>query len=181
MKLSITAKNMVVSPGITARIEKKTERMSRYLRPDTEMQIRMRKEKNGLRVVEITVPMGSNVFLRSEAATDDNLFMAIDEALAKMERQIHRHRTKLSKRLREDAFAPAEPEFIEEAEAIEEETPQIVRRKHYPVRPMSLEDAIMQMELLGHSFFVFVDIDTECTNVIYQRKDGSLGLLEPEA
>ena len=86
-----------------------------------------------------------------------------------------------SKRLREDAFAPAEPEFIEEAEAIEEETPQIVRRKHYPVRPMSLEDAIMQMELLGHSFFVFVDIDTECTNVIYQRKDGSLGLLEPEA
>ena len=100
MKLTITAKNMTVTPGITARIEKKTERMSRYLRADTEMQIRMHKEKNGMRTVEITVPMGNNVILRAEASTDNNLFMAIDEALAKMERQIHRHRTKLSKRLR---------------------------------------------------------------------------------
>ena len=180
MKLTITAKNMTVTPGITARIEKKTERMSRYLRADTEMQIRMHKEKNGMRTVEITVPMGNNVILRSEATAEDNLFMAIDEALAKMERQIHRHRTKLSKRLREDAFA-AEPEFIEAGEAAEEEAPQIVRRKHYPVRPMSLEDAAMQMELLGHSFFVFIDIDTDRANVLYRRKDGTLGLLEPEA
>lgn len=181
MKLTITAKNMAVTPGITARIEKKTERMSRYLRPDTEMQIRMHKEKNGMRTVEITVPMGNNVLLRAEASTDNNLFMAIDEALAKMERQIHRHRTKLSKRLREDAFVAAEPEYIEEVEAVEEDAPKVVRRKQFPVRPMSLEDAILQMELLGHSFFVFVDIETERTNVIYMRKDGSLGLLEPEA
>lgn len=180
MKLSITAKNMVVSPGITARIEKKTDRMSRYLRPDAEMFIRMRKEKNGMRVVEITVPMGNNVILRSEATTDDNLFMAIDEALARMERQIHRHRTKLSKRLREDAFAAA-PEYIEETDTAEEDAPKVVRRKQFPVRPMSLEDAILQMELLGHSFFVYVDIDTERTQVLYLRKDGSLGLLEPEA
>ena len=180
MKLSITAKNMVVTPSITARIEKKTERMSRYLRPDTEMLIRMRKEKNDMRIVEITVPMGNNVILRSEATAEDNLFMAIDEALAKRERQIHRHRTKLSNRLREDAIA-AEPEFIEAGEAAEEEAPQIVRRKHYPVRPMSLEDAAMQMELLGHSFFVFMDIDTDRANVLYRRKDGTLGLLEPEA
>ena len=82
MKLTITAKNMTVTPGITARIEKKTERMSRYLRADTEMQIRMHKEKNGMRTVEITVPMGNNVILRAEASTDNNLFMAIDEALA---------------------------------------------------------------------------------------------------
>ena len=181
MKLTLTAKNMTVTPGITARVEKKTSRMSRYLRADTEMQIRMRKEKNGMRSVEITVPMGNNVILRSEAATDNNLFMAIDEALAKMERQIHRHRTKLSKRLREDAFVAAEPEYIEEGEAVEEDAPKVVRRKQFPVRPMSLEDAILQMELLGHSFFVFVDIETERTNVIYLRKDGTLGLLEPEA
>ena len=69
MKLTITAKNMTVTPGITARIEKKTERMSRYLRADTEMQIRMHKEKNGMRTVEITVPMGNNVILRAEAST----------------------------------------------------------------------------------------------------------------
>ena len=92
MKLSIYAKNMTVSPNVTRRIERKTEKMSRYLLPDTEMQIRMRKEKNDLRVVEITVPMGNNVILRAEASEPDNLFMAIDQALAKMERQIHRHR-----------------------------------------------------------------------------------------
>ena len=84
MKLSIYAKNMTVSPNVTRRIERKTEKMSRYLLPDTEMQIRMRKEKNDLRVVEITVPMGNNVILRAEASEPDNLFMAIDQALAKI-------------------------------------------------------------------------------------------------
>ena len=177
MKLSITARNMSVTPGITKRIEKKTDTMSRYLLSETEMQVRMRKEKNDVRVVEITVPMGNNVILRSEAA-DENLFLAIDHALTKMERQIRKHRTKLGKRLREDAFTEV-PEFIEEEP--EEENLKVVRRKTFPVRPMSVEDAIIQMEMLGHSFFAFVNIDTERTNVLYLRKDGNLGLLEPEA
>lgn len=180
MKLSIYAKNMTVSPNVSRRIERKTEKMSRYLLPDTEMQIRMRKEKNDLRVVEITVPMGNNVILRAEASEPDNLFMAIDQALAKIERQIHRHRTKLGKRIREDAFVPQEAEYIED-ETIDEATPQVVRRKTFPVRPMSVEDAGIQMELLGHDFFAFVNIETERTNVLYRRKDGNLGLLEPEA
>ncbi|MBQ8161309.1 MAG: ribosome-associated translation inhibitor RaiA [Clostridia bacterium] len=178
MKLTITARNMSVTPGITQRVERKTARMERYLLPETEMQIKMRKDKDDLRVVEITVPMGNNVILRSEASAQGNLFAAIDKALAKMERQIHRHKTKLSKRLREDAFVD-EPEFIEE-EAEEEEV-KIVRHKTFPVRPMSVEDAAIQMELLGHNFFAFVNVDTDRTNVLYQRKDGSLGLLEPEA
>jgi len=178
MKLSITARNMSVTPAITKRIEKKTNTMSRYLLSETEMQVRMRKEKNDIRVVEITVPMGSNVILRSEAE-DENLFLAIDQALTKMERQIRKHRTKLGKRLREDAFVET-PEFVEEEEG-EEQDLKVVRRKTFPVRPMSVEDAIIQMEMLGHSFFVFVNIDTERTNVLYLRKDGNLGLLEPEA
>ena len=180
MKLSIYAKNMTVSPNVSRRIERKTEKMSRYLLPDTEMQIRMRKVKNDLRVVEITVPMGNNVILRAEASEPDNLFMAIDQALAKIERQIHRHRTKLGKRIREDAFVPQEAEYIED-ETIDEATPQVVRRKTFPVRPMSVEDAGIQMELLGHDFFAFVNIETERTNVLYRRKDGNLGLLEPES
>ncbi len=179
MKLSITARNMIVSPAITKRIEKKTNTMSRYLRSDTEMQVRMRKEKNDIRVVEITVPMGNNVILRSEAE-DENLFLAIDHALTKMERQIRKHRTKLGKRLREDAFVET-PEFVEEEEEAAEEDLKVVRRKTFPVRPMSVEDAIIQMEMLGHDFFVFVNVDTERTNVLYLRKDGNLGLLEPEA
>ena len=177
MKLTINARNMSVTPAITKRIEKKTNTMSRYLLPETEMQVRMRKEKTDIRVVEITVPMGNNVTLRSEAA-DENLFVAIDQALAKMERQIRKHRTKLAKRLREDAFAE-EPEYYEEEPV--EETLKVVRRKTFPVRPMSVEDATIEMELLGHNFFAFVNIDTERTNVLYLRKDGNLGLLEPEA
>lgn len=180
MKMTITARNMTVSPGVTKRIEKKTERMGRYLLPDTEMQIKMRKEKNDLRIVEITVPMGNGVILRSEASAEDNLFLAIDQALAKIERQIHRHRTKLGKRIKEDAFTTETPEFIEE-EAEENGAPKVVRHKTFPVRPMSVEDAAIQMEMLGHSFFAFVNIETERTNVLYLRKDGDLGLLEPEA
>lgn len=181
MKLTITGRNMVITPAITERVEKKTRAMSRYLPQEVEMQVRMRKEKNGIRKVEITVPLGNNVILRSEASAEDNLFVAIDQALVRMEKQIHRHRTKLSKRLREDAFIPAAPEYMDDAEPVEESTRQIMRRKTFPVRPMSEEDAIIQMELLGHSFFVFVNVETERTNVLYARKDGTLGLLEPEA
>ncbi len=178
MKLTITAQNMVVTPAITKRIERKTETMGRYLRPDTEMLIKLRKEKK-LRIVEITVPMGKNVILRSEAAAEDNLFLAIDQALAKMERQIRKHRTKLGKNLREEI--PDVPEFIEEDDdTAEEKDRKIVKRKTFPVRPMSVEDAMIEMELLGHNFFAFVNIDTEQTNVLYLRKDGDLGLLEPE-
>ena len=178
MRLSIQARNMSVTPAITKRIEKKTETMGKYLWPDTEMQVKMRKEKNDLRVVEITVPMGKNVILRSESA-DENLFLAIDKALAKMERQIRKHRTKLGKNLREEI--PDVPEYIEEDQGEEEEGRKVVKQKTFPVRPMSVEDAAIEMELLGHSFFAFVNIDTEQTNVLYLRKDGDLGLLEPEA
>lgn len=180
MKMTITARNMFVSQSVTARIEKKAAKMSRYLLPDTEMQVRMHKEKNGLRVVEITVPMGNGVILRAEASAEDNLFLAIDQALSKMERQIHRHRTKLGRRIREDAFQAPEPEYMEE-EDIEEGERKVVRYKTFPVRPMSVEDAAVEMEMLGHSFFAFVNIDTERTNILYLRKDGDLGLLEPEA
>ena len=142
MKLTIYAKNMTVSPHVTRRIEKKTERMGRYLLPDTEMQVRLSKEpKRDIRTVEITVPMGNGVILRSEASEPENLFLAIDQALAKMERQIHRHRSKLDKRIRDDAFASNELEFIEDEDAAAEESvPEIVRHKTFPVRPMSVED-----------------------------------------
>ena len=121
-------------------------------------------------MVEITVPMGNNVILRSEAE-DENLFLAIDHALAKMERQIRKHRTKLGKRLREDAFSEV-PEFIEEEEPEEKEL-KVVRRKTFPVRPMSVEDAAIEMEMLGHSFFAFVNIDTERTNILYLGRTGT--------
>ena len=175
MKLTITSRNMVVTPAITKRIEKKTETMGRYLWPETEMQIKMSKER-ARRVVEITVPMGKNVILRSESSADDNLFLAIDKALAKMERQIRKHRTKLGKNLREEI--PDVPEYIEE-DLAEEKERKIVKRKAFPVRPMSVEDAVIEMDLLGHNFFAFRDEDAEgAFAVVYRRNDGDYGLLE---
>lgn len=143
------------------------------------MFVRMRKEKNQ-RIVEITVPI-NGVLLRAEAASEDNLFMSIDRALAKLEKQILRHRTRLDKRLREGLTADTQPEFIEDLGAGDQEAREVVRSKTYTVRPMSQEDAVMQMELLGHSFFVYVDLDTNQTHVLYLRRDGNLGLLVPEA
>ena len=179
MKTTITAKNMVVTPGITNRITKKIATMERYLKPDTEMFVRLRRERDE-RICEITVPM-NGVTLRAESSSKDNLFMAIDSALAKLERQILRHRTKLEKRLREDANVEETPEFIEDISAYGTGERQVVRTKSFPVRPMAVEDAALQMELLGHDFFAFVNIETDRTNVLYLRKDGDLGLLEPEA
>ncbi len=180
MKTTITAKNMVVTPGITNRITKKTATMERYLKPDTEMIVRLRRERDE-RICEITVPM-NGVTMRAESSSKDNLFMSIDSALAKLERQILRHRTKLEKRLKEGAYQQEEaPEFIEDISAYGTGERKVVRTKEFPVRPMAVEDAILQMELLGHSFFVFVNIETERTNVLYLRKDGNLGLMVPEA
>ena len=179
MKTTITGKNMDISNGVNNRVMKKTAKMERYLDPNTELQVRLTREKNNRRKCEITVPF-EGVILRAEASNDDNLYVSIDQALAKLERQIHKHRTKLEKRLRSDAFNPVEMEYVEEA-AAQEEGPKVVRHKTFPVRPMSLEDAILQMELLGHDFFAFVNVETDRTNVLYLRKDGDLGLLEPEA
>lgn len=179
MKTIITGKNMSVSAGVTERVLKKTDKMERYLHPNTEILVRLTKEKNNRRTCEITVPF-EGVVLRAEASNDDNLYVCIDQALAKLEKQIHKHRTKLAKHVREDAFQPSEYEYTEEMETSDEENRRIVRRKSFPVRPMSVDDAVLQMELLGHSFFVFVNAETGSSNVLYLRKDGNLGLLEPE-
>lgn len=180
MKTIITGKNMTISAGITDRVMKKTIKMERYLHADTEMLLRLTREKNNRRTCEITVPF-DGVLLRAEATNDENLYVSIDQALAKLEKQIHKHRTRLGKRVREDAFQTVEYEFAEAPETDEEEKRKIVRTKTFPVRPMSVDDAVLQMELLGHSFFVFVNVETSQTNVLYLRKDGNLGLLEPEA
>lgn len=180
MKTTIIGKNMNVSPAISSRVLRKTDKMERYLYQNTEMLVRLAREKNHRRTCEITVPF-EGVVLRAEASNDDNLYISIDQALAKMERQIHKHRSKLSKRLRDDAFHSPELEFTEEIDAQLDDKRKVVRYKTFPVRPMSVDDAIFQMDLLGHGFFVFVNTDTDQINVLYLRKDGDLGLLEPEA
>lgn len=183
MKTNITAKNMTISQGITDRILRKTSKMERYLNPASEIYVHLNKSKNGQRSCEITVPI-DGATLRAEATCDDNnLYVAIDQALGRIERQIHKHRTRLEKRLRDTAFTGIDLEYDAEPAEVSDDgsdIPHIVKRKTFPVRPMSEEDAILQMELLGHDFFVYVDQETERTHVIYRRKDGDIGLLEPE-
>lgn len=179
MKTNIIAKSMSVSAAVTERIKRKTNKMERYLDLNTEMTVRLGKQKNNRRTCEITVSI-DGVLLRAEASNEDNLYVSIDQALAKLERQIHKHRTRFEKRLRADAFKAVDYEYMEEMDGPAAETRKIVRNKTFPVRPISIDDAILQMELLGHGFFVFVNADTDRTNVLYLRQDGDLGLMEPE-
>lgn len=177
MQIIFSAKNFPVSQKLYARIERKIDKLSRYFNPSVEAQVRLSSESGNRRICEITIPFEGGV-LRAEECSDD-MYQSVDRVLVKIERQIHRHRTKLEKRLRDDAFQPEYPEYFEQLPP-DEEAHKLVRTKSYPAKPMNVEDAIVQMEMLGHSFFVFVNGETQATCVVYQRKDGDYGLLEPE-
>lgn len=178
MKIIITGKGLEISDSLRARAEKRIGKLSRYFEENTEIQVRMVLERGGRNIVEITVlPYGGDI-LRGEVITDD-MYKSVDRALEKIEAQIHRHRTKLEKRLKADAFVPTAPEFMEAPES-EEESPQLLRVKRFPVKPIEVEDAIHQMDMLGHSFFAFQNAQTGGICVVYRRNDGGYGLLEPE-
>ncbi|GHU70912.1 ribosome-associated protein [Clostridia bacterium] len=179
MRMILSAKNFATSQRLTARIERKIDKLSRYFPPSVECQVRLSADKGDRRLCEITIPFDGGV-LRAEESTGD-MYQSVDNVLAKIERQIHRHRTRLEKRLRVDAFQPEEAEFLEEYPSEEPETRYVARAKHYTIKPMAVEDAIEQMEMLGHEFFVFVNSDGNSTCVLYKRKDSSIGMLEPES
>jgi putative sigma-54 modulation protein len=175
MRVAITGKGMDVSDYLREMAEKKVKKLSRYFRADTEAHVTMSIERSR-HIVEVTIPF-DGVVLRGEVATGD-MYASIDGVLKKLEKQILKHRTKLEKRLRTDAYTDEAPIFQESA--VEEEELEIVRTKRYTIKPMDLSEAVLQMDLLGHEFFVFVNSKTGEVNVLYKRKDGNLGLLEPE-
>ncbi|MBO4563124.1 MAG: ribosome-associated translation inhibitor RaiA [Clostridia bacterium] len=173
MRISITGKNIEVSDYLKELALKKMAKLERYFPADTVAQVTMAVEKNR-HIVEVTIPYSGGI-IRGEEVTGD-MYASIDNVIAKLERQIIRHRTKLEKNLKAEAFNEPVPELSEE----EEEGPRVVKVKRFSIKPMSEEEAILQMELLGHSFFVFTNAETEDINVLYKRKDGNLGLIEPE-
>lgn len=177
MKIIFSAKNYPVSPRLYARLEKKIDKLGRYFPPTVETKVRLSGDKGDRRLCEITIPFDS-IVLRAEESTSD-MYQSVDRALAKIERQILKHRTKLAKRLRDNAFERDEAEYLEEIPQEDTER-ELARTKTYPIKPMSPIDAADQMEMLGHAFFVFVNSDTGKTCVVYQRKNGGVGLLEPE-
>ena len=131
-------------------------------------------EKNR-HIFEVTIPF-NGVILRGEEATDD-MYTSIDKVVEKLERQIARHRTKLERRIKDGSVRFDKFDFdVEEDESGE---PKIVRTKRFALKPMPVEEAVLQMELLGHTFFMFFNAETEEVNVVYKRKDGNYGLIEP--
>ncbi len=178
MRIMVSGKNLDVTDALRDQVMRKVGKLERYFKPDTEAQVTMSVEKNR-HIVEVTIPF-DGVVLRGEEITDD-MYASIDKVLDKLEKQINKHRTKLERKLREGAFKYDEPVFSESFELVQDlPRPKVVRTKRFAVKPMDLEEAILQMDLLGHNFYVFTNSESDQVNVLYKRKDGNYGLIEPE-
>ena len=165
----------VVSDSLKARAEKKLGKLDRYFSRDAEALIRFRQQRGGRNIAEITVSV-DGLILRAEENSND-MYLSIDRAVDKLESQIRRYRTKMGKHLRDPK--PEAPEEVVEP-VYEEVNFDVVRTKKFAVKPMDVDDAITQMELLGHNFFLFLNAETDSLCVLYRRNDGSYGLLVPE-
>lgn len=173
MNVTITGRNMEVTDYLKDLTLKKLEKLEKYFPQDTEAQVVMSVEKSR-HSIEITIPYRGGVIRGEETTTD--MYASIDNVIAKLDRQILKHKTKLSKTLRYEEEAAAE-EYYDEFEG---HGPEIVKVKRFSMKPMSVEEAMLQMDLLGHSFFVFTNGETGDINVLYSRKDGNYGLIEPD-
>lgn len=175
MKFLFTGKNTTVSDAMRERAEKKIGKYAKIFRPDTETHVTFTLEK-GRNRAEVTIS-SKGLFIRAEETTED-MYSSIDRVTEKLERQIRKYKTKLGKRIHQDAMVSEN--FSIEEPVFEEEDLQVVKSKKFPLKPMDVEEAILQMNLLGHSFFVFSNSSDENVNVVYKRKNGSYGLIEPE-
>lgn len=182
MRITITSRNVDVSDKLKNLINKKMQKLDRYFKKGTEVSVCMNQEKNRS-VMEVTVHC-DGIVIRAEKS-DTDMYSALDKVLQKLERRIRKHRTKIEKKLHDEAFALNEPLF-EATEPNDEEDDEddilgkVVKVKNFNVKPMSVEEAILQMDLLGHGFFVFRNAESMDVNVVYKRNKGDYGLIDPE-
>lgn len=178
MKIKVIAKNMELTPALKEMVEKKISKLDKYFEPEVEARAKLTVQKNR-HIFEVTIPF-NGVILRGEEATDD-MYKSIDIVEEKLERQIRKQKTKLARRNNESLRFSYMNEVAVGNEVEDEiNEPSIVRMKKFCANAMTSEEAILQMELLGHSFFIYEDIDEASICVIYKRKDGNYGLLEPQ-
>ncbi len=170
MKMSIVARKMFMGPAFAERAEQKLGKLDKFFKADAECTVTLTKAPRDMLQVEATVRSGGMLF-RAET-TDEDANCAIDTLVDLLIRQIRKNKTRLERRLREGAFAA-------DLETEEEEEFRVVRTKRVPVRSMEVEEAILQMNLLGHQFFAFLNAQTGHINVVYHRRNGDYGLLEP--
>ena len=174
MRFTINGKNIEVTQGLRSAVESKIGKLERYFTQDTEAHVMLSVEK-GRQKIEVTIPVKGGI-IRAEEANED-LYTAIDRVEDVIERQLKKYKTKLMDK--RQAGGSLEPAFIEEDTADEEEI-KIVKTKKFDIKPMYAEDACVQMELLGHSFYVFINAESDQVNVVYKRKGDTYGLIEPE-
>lgn len=174
MSVNVKGRNIDVTPALREYVEKKIAKVTKQFKTVGDISAVLKVEK-GNHIVEITVP-ASGILLRAQENTKD-MYSSIDLVVEKIERQVHKYKTRLMKRKYSNF---ADPALIPTAEAAGDEEFEIVKNKKFILRPMSVEEAILQMNLLNHDFFVFFDPDLDSTNVVYRRKDGKYGLLSPE-
>lgn len=174
MRFIISGKNIDVTPGLRSSIEQKLGKLERYFTPTTEIIVTLSVEKERQRI-EVTIPMKGTI-IRSEQVSDD-MYVSIDLVEEVIERQLRKYKKKIIDKHQEGGNL--QPDYLEGADDAEDAI-QIIRTKRFGIKPMFPEDACVQMELLGHSFFVFRNAETDEVNVVYKRKDGSYGLIEPE-
>ena len=173
MKFVISGKNIDVTEGLKKAVEDKLGKLERYFTSDTEIIVTLSVEKERQKI-EVTIPVKGTV-IRSEQVSND-MYVSIDLVEEVIERQLRKYKNKIVQR--EQGGGSFRQEFIEK-EAEDEEV-RIIRTKQYDLKPMYPEDACVQMEMLGHSFYVFVNAETDQVNVVYKRKGNTYGLLEPE-
>lgn len=173
MKMQVRGRNVNVTDALKDYVEKRLGKLDRYLENAIDAQVTLSVER-GFHRIEVTIPL-NGMFLRGEESTGD-MYASIDLVVEKLERQIERYKGKLYKRgvrYTGEQKTTAPPQ-------VEEDFPRVVRTKRFAIKPMPVEEAVLQMNLLGHSFFVFSNSDTDLVNVVYKRKDGNYGLIEPE-
>lgn len=180
MKYTIRGENIEVTTAIREYIEKKISKLERYFNtpPTSDVHVNLSVFNNEQRI-EVTIPM-TDLLLRADVKHND-LYAAVDSATEKLERQIRKYKTKVNRKFRQEGsvkhiFADLENEAIDaENESNELE---IVKTKRFTLKPMDSEEAILQMDMLGHSFFVFESAESGLTNVVYKRDDGRYGMIE---
>ncbi len=174
MKVMITAKNYKPSERLHDNIEKKFSKLGKYFQDDVVANVIVSKFKDQTKL-EATINTKQTLFRAEE--TSDNVYEAMDTIIDRLSQQMKKFKGKLEDRYKENKALKFE--FIPDVEEDEEEEPiTVVKRKQFELQPMNYEEAILQMEMLGHNFFIYFDMDTESTNVVYKRKGDSYGLIE---
>ncbi|MBR0278009.1 MAG: ribosome-associated translation inhibitor RaiA [Clostridia bacterium] len=172
MKVKISARKMDLTSGIKDYVEKKLAKLDKFFDESAEAKITMSVEKNRQKI-EATI-YSKNTIYRVETVTSD-MYATMDKVIDDIERQIRKNKTRLEKRLKKGAFTD---ESFSITPVEEEKEFNIIKTKSFITKPMSNEEAILQMNLLGHTFFVFKNAKTEHNNIVYKRKDGNYGIIE---